>query len=109
MLFRERDIHLGVTPRSGRIHSGRNPFNVSAQGGPLLIAENHERDFPAFQILLVTYVFVSRQQKIETLRLSSRYQFAVHQPVPSAFDCFNHDVALEGISKRGRVCRYRGV
>jgi hypothetical protein len=68
----------------------------------LLIPDDHKGDFPAFQVLLVTYVLVSRDQNLETCVLSSRYQFAVSKPVPSAFNCFNNDVALEGISKRGR-------
>jgi len=38
------------------------PFNVSSQSGPLLIADNHKRDVSAFQVLLVTDVFVGRQQ-----------------------------------------------
>jgi hypothetical protein len=68
----------------------------------LLIADNYERYFPVVQILLVAYVFVSRQQKVETFGLSNRYQFAVNQSVPSAFHGFNNDVSLEGISKQGR-------
>jgi hypothetical protein len=69
----------------------------------LLIADHHKRDVPAFQVLLVTHVFVGRQQKLETCRLGSRYQFAVSKPVPSALDSFDHDMALEGIAK-GRRC-----
>jgi hypothetical protein len=94
-------VHFGITAGSRCIHSGYNPFNVAAQSGPLLIGDNHERDFPAFQVLLVTDVFVSRQQKLETCRLSSRYQFAVKKPVPSSFDGFNHHMALERIPERG--------
>ena len=97
----ERYVHFGITAGSRCIHSGYNPFNVAAQSGPLLIADNHERDFPGFQVLLVTDVFVSRQQKLETCRLSSRYQFAVKKPVLSSFDGFNHHMALERMPERG--------
>ena len=97
----EWDVHLGVTAGCRCIHSGYNPFNIAAQCGPLLIADNHERDFPGFQLLLVTDVFVSRQQKLETCRLSSRDQFTVKKPVPSSFGGFNHHVALERIPERG--------
>ena len=38
---------------------------------------------------------------LETFRLGSRYEFAVSKPIPSALDCFNNDVSLEGVSKRG--------
>jgi len=89
----ERYIHFGITAGSRCIHSGHNPFHVAAQSGPLLIADNHEREFPTFQVLLVTHVFVSRQQKLEAGGLSSLYQFAVSKPVPSLFDGFNHHMA----------------
>src|SRR5271157_1860756 len=94
-------IHFGITARRGCIDSGHDPFDVAAQGGPLLIADNHKRDLPAFQVLLETYVLVSRQQKLKTRRLSSRYQFAVKKLVPSAFNGFNHHMALERVPERG--------
>jgi len=97
----ERDVNLGIAARRGRIRSEDNHFNVATQSGPLLIADNHKRDFPAFQVLLVTHVFVSCQQNLETCILRSRYQFAIGKAVPSAFSCFNNDVVSEGISKRG--------
>jgi len=88
-------VHLGVTARSCCIHSGHNLFDMAAQSGPLLIADNHERDFPAFQVLLVTDVFIGGHQNIETFRLGNRYQFAVQKPVPSSFDGLNHNMSLE--------------
>jgi hypothetical protein len=80
----EWDVHFGQATGSGGIHRGHNPVNVSPQGRPLLIADHHERDLSARQVLLVAHVFVRRQQKLEPRRLSSRYQFAVDKPVPSA-------------------------
>ena len=96
----ERNFHFGITARRGCIHGGYDPFNVVAQSGPLLIADHHKRDFATGQVLLVTHVFVGRQQKLETFRLSCRYELAVSKSVPSAFYRFNNDVALEGVSKR---------
>jgi len=84
----ERYVHFGITTGSRCIDGGHNPTNVPAQSRPLLIADNHGRDFPAFQVLLVAHVFVSGHQKLEAGRLRSRYQFAVKQPVPSSFDGF---------------------
>ncbi len=97
----ERDVNLGIAARRGRIHCEDNHFNVATQSGPLLIADNHKRDFPAFQVLLVTHVFVSRQQNLETRTLRSCYQLAIGKSVPSAFSCFNNNVVFESISKRG--------
>ncbi len=57
----ERNVHLGIAARCGCIHGSYNPFHVTAQDRPLLIAENHKRDFSPFQVLLVTHVFVSGQ------------------------------------------------
>jgi len=98
----EGDVNLGITARRGRIHSADNHFNVATQSRPLLIADNHKRDFPVFQVLLVTHVLVSRQPNLETCILRSCYQLAIGKSVPSAFSCFNPNVVLESISKRGR-------
>lgn len=65
----ERDFHLGIAARLGGVHGGHNPFDVATQSGPLLIADDHERDFPALEVLLVTRVFVGCQQKLETCGL----------------------------------------
>ena len=45
-------VHFGITAGSRGIHSGYDLFNIAAQRGPLLIADNHERDSPGFQVLL---------------------------------------------------------
>jgi len=47
----EGNIHFGITAGSGCIDSGHDPFDVVTQSGPLLIADNHKRDFPALQVL----------------------------------------------------------
>jgi len=80
-------------------------MNVPAQNGPLLIPDDHERDSPVFQILLVTHVFVSGYQNLETSRFRSGYEFAVPKPVPSAFNRFHDHVILKGMAKwrRGTV------
>jgi hypothetical protein len=97
-----RDFHFGKAAWRGCIDGGHDSFDVAAQGGPLLVANNQKRHLPGFQVLLVTQVFVSRQQKLETCGLSSLYQFAVSKPVLSAFNGFNNDMALEGMPKGGR-------
>jgi hypothetical protein len=74
---------------------------VAAQDGPLLVSDDHKRDFPAFQVLLVTHIFVRGQQKLEAGSLGSRYQFAIGEPIPSAFKAFNNDVTCERIPQRG--------
>src|SRR5258708_21881129 len=81
-----------VAARSGCIHGRHNPFNIVAQSGPLLVADNHERDISAFEILLVAHVLVSRQQNFEPCRFSSRNQFAINQSIPSALKDFNNDM-----------------
>jgi len=97
----ERYVHFGITAGSRCIDGGHNPFNVPAQSRPLLIADNHERDFPALQVLLVTQVLVSGQQKLETCRLRSGDQFAVKKPVPPSFHGFNYPMAMERLPERG--------
>ena len=65
----------------------------------MLIAENHKRDFPARQALLVTHVLVGCQQDVEAFRLGGRDWFAINQPVPSAINCFNHGVTAKSRPK----------
>ena len=77
-------------------------LNVRFKLWPLLLSQNDARDFSSCEILLVTYVLVGRQQKVKTCGFGSRYECAVSSPLPSAFNRFNNDVALESISKRGR-------
>jgi hypothetical protein len=67
----------------------------------LLIAENHEDDFPSLQVLLVTDVLVSGQQDLEARCLRNRYQFAVKKPVPSALEGFDHYMAFERMPEGG--------
>jgi hypothetical protein len=86
----EGNVHFGVAARCCGVHGGNDPFNVSAQGRPLLVSENDESDSPARQVLLVANVLVGRQQNVKTCRLRDRYQFAVNKPIPSALDCL-HD------------------
>jgi hypothetical protein len=98
----ERDVHFGAGARGGRVHRSNDLFNLSAQGRPLLVSENHKSDFTARQVLLVPNVFVGRQQNLKACGLGDRYQFAVNKPVSSTFDCFHDDMTFEGIAKRGR-------
>jgi len=65
-------VNFGVTTGSGGIR-GRNLFDMAAQNRQLLIADNHERDFPVLQVLLVTDAFVGGQQNIETFCLGNGY------------------------------------
>lgn len=54
----ERDFYFSITSGCGCVHGGHDSLHVAAQSGPLLIAQDHKRDLPALQILLVTHVFV---------------------------------------------------
>ena len=98
----ERNFHFGVAARYGRVHGGNDLFHLSAQSRPLLVSENHKSDFSARQVLLVPDVLVGCQQKVKARSLSGRYQFAVHKPIPSPFDCFHDYMTFEGMAKRGR-------
>ena len=80
----ERNFYLGVAAGCCGVHSLDNPRHVATQRRPLLVADHDEGDFSARQILLITNVFVGRQQKLEPCGLCCRYQFAVDKPVPSA-------------------------
>ena len=56
------DVHLGETAGSGRIDSFNDALDVRPEPRPLLLAENHNRDFAACEILLLADVLVGRQQ-----------------------------------------------
>ena len=71
-LLSKRDPDFRDAARSGRINGLHDPFDVSAQRGPLLVANYNKSDSPAVQILLITHVFVGRQQDIEAGGFSSR-------------------------------------
>jgi hypothetical protein len=99
-----RDVHLGIAARRGRVHSGDNEFSVPAQSGPLLLADHDKCNSPpAFQVLLVTHVLVGREQNLEISILRSCYQLAISKSVPSAFNCLNNNVALQGFSSGAGV------
>jgi hypothetical protein len=91
----KRYVHFDIATRRSRIHRSNDSVNVIAQRRPLLIADHHKRDSAAFQVLLVPHVLVRRQQDLEPSCLSNRYQFGVNKPVPSAFNSFDNDVALQ--------------
>jgi hypothetical protein len=105
----ERNFYLGKAAGCRHVDGRNNSINVAAQNWPLLIADYNKRNLSARQILLVTHVFVGRQQKLEARRLRCRYQFAVEEPVPAAFNGFNNDVAFESCSEAERECRYQKV
>jgi hypothetical protein len=46
------DFHFRIAARRGRIDGGHNPFNVTAQNGPLLIAKQDDGNFAACQVLV---------------------------------------------------------
>jgi hypothetical protein len=50
---------------------------------PLLQTENHDRYFPACEILLIRHVLVGGQQHVEAVRFCGREQFAILERVPA--------------------------
>lgn len=56
---------------------------MGPQAWPLLLAENHNSNLAAREILLITHSLISRQQYVETVRLGDCEQFAILQLVPS--------------------------
>ena len=96
----ERNFYFCLAAGCRRVDGYDNSFKVAAQSGPLLIADHRKRKFSARQILLIAHVFVGRQQKLEARRLHCRYQFAVNEPIPAAFNDLHNDVALESVAKR---------
>ena len=54
--------HLGPTPRNRRVHGFDDALDVRPEEPPLLLAENHNRNFAAHKILLKAYVLVGCQQ-----------------------------------------------
>lgn len=88
---------LHYAPGRGFVHSGHNSFHVAAQSGQLLIAQDHKRDLPGLQVLLTGYVFsvVSRISKPSAS--ASAISSPFNQSVPSAVDCFNNSVSLQGV------------
>ena len=96
------DLDFGVASGDCGIHSRQDSLNVLLQDGPLLVAENHEGNSPSSQVLLVTNVFVGRQQNVKAVCFGRRYQVAVQQPVPASFNRLDRDVPFESVTKGGR-------
>jgi hypothetical protein len=63
---------------------------------PSVLAENHDRQLAAFQILLMRKISVRREQHVKSGFLSRLEQFAVAQSVPSLCSCFLDGVASQG-------------
>jgi hypothetical protein len=96
----ERDIHFGVATRRGRIDGRPDSFNVTARDRPLRVAQDYESDFAAGKVLLMSNVFVGRQQNFEPGGFSDLQQLAVSKFLLPAIDCFHHGVAFKGMSQR---------
>lgn len=94
------NFYFGIASPRGCIHGRKNRFNVATQRRLLLIADNHKRDFPIFQVLLIAHVFVGGEQNVKACRLRHRYQFTVRKSVPPTFDGFNNGVTFEAVAKR---------
>ena len=71
---------------------------MAVESGPLLIADDYKRDSPACQVA-GNASFCQSSATARSFGLGRRYQFDVSKPVPSAFNGFNNDVALEGASR----------
>ena len=73
-----------------------------------MVAEDHKNDLPAFQVLLVTDVFVSRKQQIKA-RLLDTPAIAVRENPPYGVNCAV-DVPVRGIgAKADRVITVRTI
>jgi len=53
-----RNVHFGKAAGSGCVHCRGNPINVAMHGWPLRIAQYHDRNSAAFEVLLVLDVFI---------------------------------------------------
>jgi len=83
----KRNFDLGVTSRCSRIHGGNHAVDVAVDGRPLRIAEYHDGDSPAFQILLVLDIFIRGKQKVEpasSAAVSNSPFTRVSQPLATA-------------------------
>jgi len=80
----KRNFDFRIASGHGCIHGGNHAVDVAVDGRPLRIAEYHDGDSPAFQVLLVLDIFVRGKQKVEPRFLGCRQQFAVRQGIPAS-------------------------
>ena len=72
-----RYLHENVGSGQGGVHCVHDGSNMNAQHRPLLVAENHNRDLAALQVLLVSEILVGGNQYFKTSGLSRIEQIAV--------------------------------
>src|SRR5713101_3348597 len=90
-----RDFNHNAGSGSCRVHRVGNLLHHGTHQAPSVLAENHDRELAAFQILLIRQICVRREKHLKPSFLSSLQQVAVAQRVPSLRFCLFDDVALQ--------------
>ena len=70
-------FHENVASGPGSVHRVHDGSNMNAQRRPLLVAENHNSDLAALQVLLISEVLVGGNQYFKTSGFSRIKQIAV--------------------------------
>lgn len=95
-------VHLRIATWRTGIHGCGDTIKIQLDSRPLRIAENHQRDFPAGEILLVPNILVGAEKHVVTGFLGPLDQFAVFQLMSADLPGTSDVVAGETASNRLR-------
>jgi len=79
----KRSLHLRIAAGLCRVHRRGDSAEVPPRHAPRRIAKHTDGDLSPLQILLVADLLVSREQNLEPVRLGSREQFPIGNPIPA--------------------------
>jgi hypothetical protein len=88
----ERDRNLGETARRRRVHRCGNFRKPGPDEPPAALAEDHDRDSPIGQVLLVANVSISREEQFKSGRFGCVEEPAVPERVPAVRAGFLDDM-----------------
>src|SRR5258708_18431877 len=94
-------VHFEVAARCRRANGVDYALNVQFEHGPLGISEHNDGNLTAYQVLLVTDIFVSRQEHIEPALFRRPQQFPVCHSIPSQILRSLDHMAFEKWADRG--------
>jgi len=79
----ERDGHLSVAARCRGVYRRGDSVEIQSHHGPLLIAENDQRDLAPSEVLLISNVLVGGKKQVITGLLGLFNQGTVAQFMPT--------------------------
>jgi len=93
-----------IASRKGSIHDRRDAIQLRLDQTPPVLAEGNNSDFSIGEILLISKIFIGRQQKIETRLLGDTKQITVEKHAPTLLVSGFNNVAGKELAKREWRC-----